>query len=170
MNNIRKQKNSYENFKIEVFILLCLIIFYYKIDSEIMNFSIYKKLFLYVVVLITYFLSDIFLIKSGKEFIDNIVRGSNIYILILFVISFLIILNSNKNKSNFYKTDIIQYIGGRTNKIYFNFKNEEYSVKFRNNERLSKPQIESDYNIVIEHKPSIFDTYVIVDVKLEENE
>ena len=36
MNNIRKQKNSYENFKIEVFILLCLIIFYYKIDSEIM--------------------------------------------------------------------------------------------------------------------------------------
>ena len=80
MNNIRKQKNSYENFKIEVFILLCLIIFYYKIDSEIMNFSIYKKLFLYVVVLITYFLSDIFLIKSGKEFIDNIVRGSNIYI------------------------------------------------------------------------------------------
>lgn len=92
------------------------------------------------------------------------------YILILSVISFLIILNSNKNKSNFYKTDIIQYIGGRTNKIYFNFKNEEYSVKFRNNERLSKPQIESDYNIVIEHKPSIFDTYVIVDVKLEENE
>ena len=95
MNNIRKQKNSYENFKIEVFILLGLIIFYYKIDSEIMNFSIYKKLFLYVVVLITYFLSDIFLIKSGKEFIDNIVRGSNIYILILSVISFLIILNSN---------------------------------------------------------------------------
>ncbi|MGG5209277.1 hypothetical protein ACQWU4_10020 [Chryseobacterium sp. MIQD13] len=170
MNRNKRKQNNEGNIKIEILVLLALIIIFYNKDSEIMNFTILAKMLIYCAVVAIYFLVDFVFLKRKGDVIDNVVRGSCVFFVLMYFFSIYIVENSKSNKSAYMEANIESYMGGRSNLIFFKFKGKEYSMKFFNKEGISREDMVNKYNIMVEYRPSVLNTFVIVESTLKRKE
>lgn len=144
------------------FILLGIVFFYLRSTNLILNFKFSYKIFLFILCsIIIFFINKDKANIFGKIFI-SIFYGFFLNLLILIPINYFIILNSN-NSIETKIFPITNYISGRTNKIYFDFLDENYGIGFNNENHLERDFIIKNCKIQLQFSKSLLGTYVIKD-------
>lgn len=147
--------------------MVLLLLVFLRQERLILNFPIILSILLYVIPFI--FLGFFYWYKFRK-------RKSNNFLIVellgIFLISFFLyivlktcvnfwIKESAESKQITKVLLIDNFISGRSGMIYFYFKNQRYSLRYDNENHLSREELINNYSLSIDYSNSIFDTYVI---------
>ncbi|TCN50335.1 hypothetical protein [Flavobacterium circumlabens] len=90
-----------------------------------------------------------------------------IFILLKLAINYYTVKSAEEIATEETKVPIDNFVSGRTDLLYFYFKDKRYSVRYNNTSHLSKKEIIDNYTLHIVYSKSIFDTYVIKKYSIE---
>lgn len=90
-----------------------------------------------------------------------------IFILLKLAINYYTVKSAEEIVTEETKVPIDNFVSGRTDLLYFYFKDKRYSVRYNNTSHLSKKEIIDNYTLHIVYSKSIFDTYVIKKYSIE---
>lgn len=148
--------------------MVFLLILFLREDRMILNFSTPWNILLFIVVLVfvlgfSYCYSFRNKIKYNfiTDLLGSLVLSFFMFIILKMSVNFWI---EERSKNKIIEKEVLfidNFISGRSNLIYFYFKDKRYSLKYNNSYHLDREELINDYNIEIYYSKSILDTYVI---------
>lgn len=147
--------------------MACLLAIFLREDKMILNMPViisFVLLFIPFLILFCYSYSKD---NKSEEFIiignlfNSSIMSFFIFIVLKMGVNFYVKKYSETQDMTTTTIPISNFISGRLDLIYFNFKEEEYSLRYTNSKHLKRNEIINNYNLKLEYSKSIFGTYVI---------
>ncbi|RUT67826.1 hypothetical protein D0817_24340 [Flavobacterium cupreum] len=101
------------------------------------------------------------------DLIGSLILAFFIFIILKLAINYYTVKSAEGLATEETKVPIDNYVSGRTDLLYFYFKDKRYSVRYNNRSHLSRKEIIGNYTLHIVYSKSVFDTYVIKNYNIE---
>lgn len=162
-----------------IFIIMALLlVLFLKEDRMILNVPLLLNVsvFLLSFGIILIFLYSYNSARKGKtkkkrniiiDLLGNLILAFFIFIILKLGMNYYIAKSAEKTAMKEIKVPIDNFVSGRTDLLYFYFKDKRYSVSYNNASYLSRKEIIEEHQLHIMYSKSIFDTYVIKKYSIE---
>lgn len=148
--------------KINYLFILSILLLFLSNNSLILNFPTFLNtlliIFFYICIFSVSYLKNK-KIKKNNTFLESSVLTLFIYIVFRIIINFWIVEVSKSSKIETTILPIENFIAGRSNLVFFYFKDKRYSLRYNNH--LSKDELINHHKIKIYYSKSLIDTYVV---------
>lgn len=154
-----------------IFIIMALLlVLFLREDRMILNVPLLLNILVFV---FSFFIILIFLyrynsVQKGKkknnmiiDLLGGLILSFFVFIVIKLAINFYIVKSAEGTATEEIKLPIENFVSGRTDLVYFYFKDKRYSLRYSNTGRLSRKQIMDECTLHIVYSKSFCDTYVI---------
>lgn len=158
-------------------VMAFLLVVFLREDRLILNVPLFLNVSLFFLsfCLLLFCLYRFNLQKSKKEKKSNLITDLlgcvilSFFVFILFklAVNFYIEKSVKELSVKEIKLPIDNFISGRTDLVYFYFKDKTYSLRYNNTNNLSKKELIDNYVINIKYGESVFNTYVIKNYNIE---